>query len=309
MMVETPPIARLQHVDVRDAWAHEAQNFTPWLYENLDALGEAIGMPLDGEGSEVNVGPFSADILARNRADDSKVLIENQLAGSDHGHLGQIMTYLAGLECKTIIWVATDFRDEHRSALKWLNDHTEDEFSFFAVKVRVVRIGDSPFAPIFDVLERPNAWERKLQTIAKQTEEPEYSTHRREFWQAFIDRVPGEFERSGPAQAVSNRWRELPDQGIVISLMLAKQKVGVFYRMHRGGDFEELRQKLVERADEFAARLAMPAAAAEMGFYLEVPADYTDLAQREKLIQWLAEKADLYELAFKEILGSVGEQQ
>ena len=308
-MSDSPQIARLQQVPVRDAWAHEAQNFTPWLYANLDALGDAIGIPLECEGCEVNVGSFAADILARNGADDSLVLIENQLAGSDHNHLGQIMTYLAGLECKTIVWIATDFRDEHLSALKWLNEHTAQDFAFFAVRVKVVRIGESPFAPIFDILERPNAWERQLQAQARTVEEPEYSKYRREFWQAFIEKVPGELERSGPAQSVSNRWRELPDQGVAISLMLAKTNVGVFYRMHRGGNFEILRAKLLEHADEFARILGIPADAAGQGFFFRVPGDYTDPSQRDQIITWLSEKADLYERAFTEVFGSDGNWQ
>lgn len=300
-MSEAPSIARLQQVPVREAWPDEARKFTPWLYENLDVLGDAIGVTLEGEGTEVPIESFSADILARNRYDDSRVLIENQLEGSNHTHLGQIMTYLAGLDAKTIVWVATEFRPAHLSALKWLNDHTEAEFSFFAVKVKVVQIAGPPFAPIFEVVERPNEWERQLHNAAKETEVAEYSKHRKEFWQAFVDSVPGELERSGPALYVSNRWRELPEYGVVISLMLAKRKIGIFYRSRRGGDFEELRQRLSEKADELATKLGVSAGLAGTGFYLDAPGDYTDPAQRDQLIKWLAEKADLYETTYKQV--------
>lgn len=130
-------------VPIRGAWQHEAQRFTPWLASNLDRLSTLIGIPLELIGTETRVGSFSADIIAKNAADDSIVLIENQLESSDHTHLGQIMTYLAGLSTHTMIWVAPNFRDEHLSAIRWLNEHTIDPFAFFAIRVRVLRIDNS----------------------------------------------------------------------------------------------------------------------------------------------------------------------
>ena len=124
-------------------------------------------MPLELTDTEVAVESFSADILARNPIDDSVVLIENQLEKTDHTHLGQIMTYLAGLEAQTVIWIAPSFRQPHLSAIRWLNEHTEEGFSFFAVRARVVRIGNSPFAPIFEVVEKPDNWSRQLKSEAR----------------------------------------------------------------------------------------------------------------------------------------------
>lgn len=120
------------------------------------------------EGQEVAVESFSADVLARNPQDDSLVLIENQLEDTDHTHLGQIMTYLAGLGPHTIIWIAQGFREPHLSAIRWLNDHIVEPFAFFAVRVRAVRIGDSPIAPVFEVMEKPSQWERVLHAAASE---------------------------------------------------------------------------------------------------------------------------------------------
>jgi hypothetical protein len=153
---------RLIDLPLREAWKHEALQFTPWLAQNIDHLSDAIGLPLELDGTEVAVDTFSADILARNPMDDSRVLIENQLEQTDHTHLGQIMTYLAGLDAQTVIWIAPAFREPHLSAIRWLNEHTADGFGFFAVKARVVRIGDSPFAPIFEVVEKPDLWQRQI---------------------------------------------------------------------------------------------------------------------------------------------------
>ena len=180
---------RLEDLPLREAWKHEAHQFTPWLAENIDHLSEAIGIPLELTGTEVAVETFSADILARNPMDDSMVLIENQLEQTDHTHLGQIMTYLAGLEAQTVVWIAPSFREPHLSAIRWLNEHTADGFSFFAVKARVVRIGDSPYAPIFEVVEKPNDWAR---AVLRKTEgsQSKAAAWRREFWAAYLERFP-----------------------------------------------------------------------------------------------------------------------
>ena len=186
------PISRLTDVPLRTAWPNEASNFTPWLAENIQHLGDAVGIPLEITGTEVLVDNFAADILARNPTDGTSVLIENQLETTDHKHLGQIMTYLAGLDAKTVIWVAPSFRTAHHSAIRWLNEHTSDGFSFFAVKARLVRIGDSPFAPIFEIVEQPDGWTRALATTKRRAsaEGDPLSDHRKEFWDFYRARHP-----------------------------------------------------------------------------------------------------------------------
>ena len=132
----------LTDVSLRAAWPNEAHDFTPWLADNLGRLSEVIGVPLETETTEAPVGEFAGDILATG-PDGQSVLIENQLEASDHSHLGQIMTYLAGLDARIVVWITRDFTEPHLSAIQWLNRHTDDEFSFFAVRLRVVRITDS----------------------------------------------------------------------------------------------------------------------------------------------------------------------
>lgn len=118
-------LGMLQEVNLREAWPDEALHFTPWLADNLHVLGKVLGIELELVEAEAGVQEFWADILARNPKDDRKVLIENQLEKSDHTHLGQILTYLAGLEASTIVWVAKDFSDAHLSAVSWLNENTK----------------------------------------------------------------------------------------------------------------------------------------------------------------------------------------
>jgi hypothetical protein len=116
-------LGKLERVDLRDIWTSEASDFTPWLARerNLEILGDTLGIELELEAQEKAVGPFRADILCKDIATDSWVLIENQLERTDHTHLGQLLTYASGLEAVTIVWIAARFTEEHRSTLDWLN--------------------------------------------------------------------------------------------------------------------------------------------------------------------------------------------
>ena len=136
-------LGRLQRVSLRDIWQHEASDFTPWLAkeENLALLGETLSLELELEGQEENVGPFKADILCKDTLSGQFVLIENQLERTDHSHLGQLITYAAGLEAVTIVWIADRFTDEHRAALDWLNEISDDSAHFFGLELNSGGLG------------------------------------------------------------------------------------------------------------------------------------------------------------------------
>jgi len=172
------PLGRLERVDLRTAWPREAQDFTPWLArdENISILAETLGMELEVEAQEKDVGPFRADILCRGRDTDSPpeqeswVLIENQLEQTDHNHLGQLLTYAAGLHTVTIVWIAQLFRDQHHAALDWLNEITDDRFRFFGLEVELWKIGESLAAPKFNIVSKPNKWAKEAGEQARQAE-------------------------------------------------------------------------------------------------------------------------------------------
>lgn len=179
------PIARLERVDLREAWTVEDRNFTPWLAENLDVLEETLGIELELEAQEKSVGPFSADILCREAGTDSRVVIENQMEKTDHTHLGQLLTYAAGLEAVTVVWVAKSFIGEHRAALDWLNGITDERFRFFGLEIELWRIGDSSVAPKLNVVSKPNDWSRKVSKAAADDKLSETRVKQREYWDAF----------------------------------------------------------------------------------------------------------------------------
>jgi hypothetical protein len=165
-------LGHMESVDLRTVWQSEGTHFTPWLAqpENLKLLGDAIEMELELEAQEQRVGPFRADILCKERSTNNWVLIENQIEPTDHCHLGQLMTYAAGLQAVTIVWVAGKVREEHRAALDWLNKITDQAFNFFGLEIELWRIDDSPVAPKFNVVCKPNDWSKTVQEGASDIE-------------------------------------------------------------------------------------------------------------------------------------------
>ncbi|MFK7938127.1 MAG: DUF4268 domain-containing protein [Roseovarius sp.] len=204
-------LGRLERVDLRKIWETEAQDFTPWLAgeDNLKLLGDSLGIDLELEAVERNVGPFRADILCKDSLTGKWVLIENQLERTDHVHLGQIMTYAAGLDAFTIVWIAARVTDEHRAAMDWLNDITDESVRFFALEVELWKIADSPAAPKFNVVSSPNDWSRSTSSAKKAVEEGDLSPTRLmqlEYWTAVEARVSGEVEHIRPVKPQAGSW-------------------------------------------------------------------------------------------------------
>ena len=146
---------RLEEIDIRSVWKNEASDFTPWLLANAEYLGEILGIDVELDEKEKAVGDFSLDLIGRDISNACVLIVENQLSETDHKHLGQLLTYAAGTDAATIIWVAPSFRDEHRRALNYLNDKSSGDVRFFGVEVRVVRIGNSSPAPMFHLVSKP----------------------------------------------------------------------------------------------------------------------------------------------------------
>ncbi|MFL6210341.1 MAG: DUF4268 domain-containing protein [Pyrinomonadaceae bacterium] len=187
-----PALGRLERVELRAAWGSESDDFTPWLAldENLRLLGETIGIDLELEAQEKSVGPFRADILCKETTTGNWVLIENQLERTDHTHLGQLLTYAAGLEAVRIVWIAERFTEEHRATLDWLNEITDERFNFFGLEVELWRIGGSQMAPKFNVVSKPNDWTKKVSGAAAHFQLAELTERKQlwlEYWTEFRD--------------------------------------------------------------------------------------------------------------------------
>jgi len=137
--------------DLRSIWPHEALNFTPWVAENVELLADAVGLDITVDETESSVGNFNVDIYASETGTDRKIIIENQLEDTDHDHLGKLITYASGKDADVVIWVVKHAREEHKAAVEWLNNHTDDKIGFFLCEIKLFQIGDSDIAPLFTV--------------------------------------------------------------------------------------------------------------------------------------------------------------
>lgn len=201
-------LGRLEQIkNLREVWADEARDFTPWLAgeQNIRLLGDAIGMDLEVQSVEKAVGPFSADILCIDQDTEAYVLIENQLARTDHRHLGQLMTYAAGLDAVTIVWIADFFTEEHRAALDWLNEKTSDDLNFFGLEIELWRIGDSPVAPKFNIVSKPNEWTHSVKDSVTSGAVSDLKQKQLRFWKAFREAVPAD-SPIRPRKARPQHW-------------------------------------------------------------------------------------------------------
>ncbi len=208
----TAKFGRLERLDLRSGWKNEATHFTPWLADpgNLALLAETLGLPSDSlelQGQEQAVGPFRADILCKNTEDNSLVLIENQLELTDHKHLGQILTYAAGLKAVTMVWIAERFTEEHRAVLDWLNDVTNDGFHIFGLEIELWRIGESRPAPKFNVVVRPNEWTRTIRrTSSNNAATTPVGQMQQAYWAAFGEYLAAKKSALRPPKPYPSNW-------------------------------------------------------------------------------------------------------
>ena len=174
--------------DIRQLWPNEARDFTPWLSqeENIATLSEEIGIDITVSETESSIGDFAVDVFGTETGTERKVIIENQLEDSDHDHLGKLLTYTAGKNASVIVWIVRKARDEHRAAIQWLNNHTDESTGFFLCEIKAFTIGDSAPAPKFEVVEAPNDWIRENRAGADYSESEKARREcRKEFWERF----------------------------------------------------------------------------------------------------------------------------
>ncbi|MDE2903634.1 MAG: hypothetical protein OXP73_11475 [Chloroflexota bacterium] len=297
-------LGTLRHVEVRQAWAHEARDFTPWLSENLEVLSAELGIALELEDTEVAVGPdqYRADILARAPHDGSVVLIENQLEEANLEHLGQVLAYLAGLNAQIVVWVATRFREGHLSAIRWLNEHTDDPFAFFAVRLSVVQIGDSQLAPVLNVLERPNEWDRQVERVSGLSDIAKF---RRDFWTHFVSRRP-DSPRLSPGYMGSNVWHWIEEAELYVVQYLAQNSVGVYLRGAWGTTKASTWPQLDPYVELLEKRLRE--AEAEDGYVRDsghhwcvttLRVDSRDTDNWDQMADWLDKRRHVYEVVLR----------
>lgn len=197
-------LGKLKEVNIRNVWQHEQYDFSKWLSlpDNIQELGDTIGLSLTDIETEKFVGGYRCDIICKDEITGKNVLIENQLEPSNHDHLGKIITYASGLDAAVVVWIVQEAREEHASAIEWLNKHTDDDLAFFLIEIHAFTIGDSKPAPQFRIIQQPNEFAKMVKEISKNTELNDSQTYRLEFWNMFnsvIDEREKPFNKHKPS--------------------------------------------------------------------------------------------------------------
>lgn len=239
-------VGRLERLNLREVWANEATNFTTWLERHLDILSEHIGIDLSALEREKSVGSFSADIYAEGPNGDT-VVIENQLEKTDHDHLGKLVTYLSNLEAKTAIWITSDPRPEHATAINWLNEIAPLDVSFFLVKVEAYKIGDSEPAPLFTTICGPSS-EAKIVGKQKQELAGRY-LKRLGFWTELLEKAKSKTNLHSNISPSKDNWimagAGKSGMGWLYSIIMDEALVVLF--IDRGADRKEETDEIYEK--------------------------------------------------------------
>lgn len=229
----TKNLGGLRKLNVRTIWQNEASDFTPWLAseENVGLLGDALGIELEVENTEVTVGPYSADILAKDTATGRYVVIENQLEKTNHDHLGKAITYASVLDASAVVWIAPEFTEEHRKALDWLNDHTTEEISFFGVSVELWQIDESKPAVKFNVVSAPADILRMAAKSKGSEDVSDIRKAQQAFWTRFREKLVATKQLSSTQSPRPQYWYDIPlgRSGIHLSNVFntSENKVGI----------------------------------------------------------------------------------
>ena len=209
--MSTLKLGRLEEVDVRKLWSHEQYDFSNWLAkeENIDLLNEALGLTLVDIEKEVFVGSYRCDIVANDETTGERIIIENQLEQSNHDHLGKVITYASGLDAKVIVWIVKEAREEHRSAVEWLNNNTNKDINFFLIEIHAYKIGDSLYAPKFEIVEKPNDFIKTGKTQSGSGDLNKSQSERLIFWTRFNEIIAERGKPFNIRKASTDHWYDI----------------------------------------------------------------------------------------------------
>ncbi len=309
-----PKLGQLESVDIRKVWQDEAQDFTPWLAkeDNLALLSETLDMELELEAQEKSVGPFRADILCKDTANDSWVLIENQLDRTNHRHVGQLITYSAGLQAVTIIWIAGAFTDEHRAALDWLNEITKDDFRFFGLEIELWKITDSPVAPKFNIVSKPNDWSQSVRQTTHGGDLSERDILLQSYWSALRDHL---IAKNSPVKSQTPKAQQWANFAIGTSSFnlrasISTQKEQLQVALLIGGPDSEAHFNLLEQDQQIIEQeikesldwRSRPAGKKNVISVFKTNVDPSNEDDRDNQIKWIVDMLERFNSTFRPLV-------
>lgn len=307
-------LARLERVNLREAWRHEAGEFTPWLAQddNLQLLAQALGLTeIELVATEHPVGDFKVDILCSD--DDGEIIIENQLEPTDHRHLGQIVTYAAGVGAKKVVWVAESFRPEHLAALEFLNQNTTGNLNFFAAEIELWRIADSPLAPSFNVVAKPNDWSKSGRESARAaTTATPVKQMQLQFWQGYVAYLQAKHSALRPHTPRPQHWLNTSigragfELSTTVNVREDKLAIAIYIRHEQSkAYFQQLHQREIEIQQQLGFALEwdeLPDAHACRIGVARTESPLSDEARWTEYFAWLAECGEKLDRVFRPII-------
>ncbi len=305
-------LGKLQEIkDLREVWPHEALDFTPWLAndENLALLADTVGLDITIDETESSVGDFNVDIYATETGTDRKIIIENQLEDTNHDHLGKLITYASGKGADIVIWIVKHAREEHRAAIEWLNNHTDENISFFLLEIKLYRINDSEPAVKFEIIEKPNNWAKE---IKKQVSNAPAKQFRLEYWTAFNEHAFADtafaknFKKRKPG---TDHWMTLSlgSSAYHLDILTLKKRNAISVELYINDD-KSIFHKLLKYHDVIESDLGLSLDWCELPekkasrIIIEKPVDLDNKSKWEDQFNWIADTCIKFKKTFKKYI-------
>ncbi len=309
-----PLLGKLERIeDLRSIWQHEAYDFSRWLAEeeNISILSETIGIDITLQETESKVGTFNVDLYAFESETNRKIVIENQLEDTDHDHLGKIITYASGKGAEVIIWIVKRTRDEHKQAIEWLNQHTDEKIGFFLIEIELWKIDNSLPAPKFNLVESPNNWAKAMKSNDALAETKRLQL---EFWESFCEYAfsKPEFSKNfSQRKSRPQHWYNLSVGSsqchIGLTVNTTKKLLGVeIYIPDNKELFEKFNAKKVEIESNFKTKLVWRTASKASRILIQENGDIKDDRDHwPKFFEWYCEIALKMKIIIRDILSSI----
>lgn len=309
-------LGKLKKVELREGWKHEASHFTQWLAEeeNLALLSDEIGLDISLVQTEAAVGSFNVDILAEEANTGKKIIIENQLEVTNHDHLGKIITYASGYDARTIIWIVKDVREEHRQAVDWLNEHTDEELEFYLLRIELWQIGDSPYAPKFEMISKPNDWTKAVRSSTDSSELTETKVKQLEFWSSFKEYARQQQTKLRLQKSYPQHWTNISigssDAHVALTINSRDGMFGAEVYIPNNKDlYASLFERKAEIETEMGEEMEWMELPTKKASRIRVQTDgvFEDEKDWEKYFDWLLEKAEKMQSVFPKYIRTFNE--
>jgi len=304
-------LGKLSKVDLRNAWKNEALDFTNWLAkeENLVLLSDEVGIDIKLIQTEASVGKFNVDILAEEENTGRKIIIENQLEPTNHEHLGKVITYASGHDAEIIIWIVKDVRDEHKQAIDWLNEHTDEKINFFAIKMELWQIADSPAAPKFHIVSKPNDWAKIIKKSVGQSSLTDTKVLQLDFWNKFKEYVNNNHSNLRLRKTYPQHWYDISlgvsDAHISLTINTQSNEIGCeIYIPDKKEVFvflQENKEKIEQELSESLEWMELQGKKASR-IKLSKEADVNTTDNWEDYFEWMKKTAERFQKVFSKYI-------